>query len=497
MAQRRYNTWTRLPTALVTLGLVLSAPSLSVAAAAPNKTVQMLLAAAQKQADAGNLERGAELYLEIWRLDHSVHPALYNAARLYQLAGNLDKAEQLFRELLQQADLPADARSKAQAKLAEVQQRRAERRSEEAARAEGNGQYAIAADLWAEAVAMDGTRGEWLRRWGRALQLANKPAQARSVYDRYLGQAGAAPERAQVEAWRAELPDKIEQPSLLDSAQAQIAAGNLDQGERTLRLMLADPTLSADQRARASTVLERVQRLRAESTAEAAAKAQGEEHYPQAAELWSEAISLDPSQPDWLRRWGRCLQLAGRPAQALAVYDKYLAMFVGATPERAQAEAWRKQVAAELTAAAEAGDARKPVASKVIVPELLEKSPLPPPAEVSTAGPKVLTLASLGVAAAGGIALWLAQQDKARLDSDTWGVVKAGREIELSYADAQSRATAIAQQRNVGLGLASGGGALALIGALWWGVRASSQPALRVTGAIGDGGRQLAVLVNW
>jgi tetratricopeptide (TPR) repeat protein len=497
MAQRQYNTWIRLPAALVTLGLVLGAPLPSLAAAAPNKTVQVLLAAAQKQVDAGNLERGAELYLEIWRLDHSVHPALYNAARLYQLAGNLDKAEQLFRELLQQPDLAADARGKAQTKLAEVQQRRAERRSEEAARAESNGQYAIAADLWAEAVAMDGTRSEWLRRWGRALHLANKPAQARSVYDRYLAQAGAAPERVQVEAWRSELPDKVEQPSLLDSAEAQLAAGNLNQGERTLRLMIADPTLSADQRARALAMLERVQRLRAESAAEAAAKAQGEEQYPQAAELWSEAIALDPSQPDWLRRWGRCLQLAGRPAQALAVYDKYLAMFVGATPERAQAEAWRKQVAAELAAVVDGSDTRKPAVSKVIVPELVERSSLPPPPEVSTAGPKVLTLASLGVAAAGGIALWLAQQDKARLDSDTWGAVKAGREIELSYADAQSRANSIAQQRNIGLGLASGGGALALIGALWWGVRASSQPAVRVTGAISDGGRQLAVQVNW
>jgi tetratricopeptide (TPR) repeat protein len=283
----------------------------------------------------------------------------------------------------------------------------------------------------------------------------------------------------------------------LDSAEAQLAAGNLNQGERTLRLMLADPTLSADQRARALAMLERVQRLRAESAAEAAAEAQGEEQYPQAAELWSEAIALDPSQPDWLRRWGRCLQLAGRPAQALAVYDKYLAMFVGATPERAQAEAWRKQVAAELAAVVDGSDTRKPAVSKVIVPELVERGSLPPPPEVSTAGPRVLTLASLGIAAAGGIALWLAQQDKARLDSDTWGAVKAGREIELSYAEAQSRANSIAQQRNIGLGLASGGGALALIGALWWGVRASSQPAVRVTGAISDGGRQLAVQVNW
>lgn len=455
----------------------------------------MLLAAAQKQADAGNLERGAELYLEIWRIDRSAQPALYNAARLYQLAGNLDKAEQLYREFLQLSDLTAEARGKAEGKLAEVQQRRAEKRSEEAARAEGNGQYAVAADLWAEAVAMDGKRVDWLRRWGRALQLANKPAQARGVYDRYLALAGQDGERAQVEAWRAELPDKVEQPSLLDSAVAQIAAGNLLQAERTLRLMLADPSLSADQRAKASAQLEVVQRMRAERTAEAAAKAQGNEEYLQAAELWSEAIALDPTQPDWLRRWGRCLQLGGRPAQALAVFDKYLAMFVDATAERAQAEGWRKQLADQLAAAAPPAEVRP--AKPAEVPAVSATQPAALPAEPDTTAPKVMTFAGLGVVAAGGIALWLAQQDKARLDDDTWGAVRAGRAIELSYADAQERAAAIASQRTLGLGLAGGGAALSLLSALWWGVRATARPALQVSALPGTSGPQLAVQVNW
>lgn len=509
MAQRPSNTWTDPPRAWprrIAIAAVAAVLSLGIApaglAAGPAlsaKTVQVLIAAAQKQVDAGNLERGAELYLEIWRIDRTAHAALYNAARLYQLAGNLDKSEQLYRELLAESALPADARDKATVKLAEIQKRRAERRSEEAVRAEGNGQYAMAADLWAEAVAMDGGRVDWLRRWGRALHLAGKHPQARSIYDRYLAAAQAqSPERAQVEAWRSELPEKVEQPSLLDAAQAQISAGQLEQGERTLRLMLADANLSGEQRAKASAQLEVVQRMRAERKADEAAKAQGEEQYQQAAELWREAIALDGTQPDWLRRWGRALQQAGRPAQALAAYDRYLAMFVGNTPERAQAELWRRQVAEEMAAGAGQADGRKLGSEpKIAVPELVEKTALPPPPELETTGPKVMTLLSLGVAAAGGIVLWLAEQDRMRLNDDTWGALKAGRAIDLTYATAESKAKDIAMRRTVGLGIASGGGALALIGALWWGVRAASQPPVRVTAGMDEGGPQLAVQVAW
>lgn len=394
MAQRPSSTWIDRTAAVCTaLLLALGSPSSVLAAPpGPSKTVQVLIAAAQKQVDAGNLERGAELFLEIWRLDRTAHAALYNAARLFQLAGNLDKSELLWRELLAEPGLPADAREKALVKLADVQQRRAERRSDEAGRAENNGQYGIAADLWADAVAMDPARTDWQRRWGRALHLAGKHTQAATVYDGYLRHpAATGPERAQVQAWRAELAAKAEPPPVV--------------------------------------------------------------HAPPVREFPNPPPLQVPDQPEPTER---------RP--------------VPETPVVAQAPPRH--------------------APSMAPPPGWVQTAAPVAPEAETTGPKVLTSVSLGIALAGGVLLWLAGQDKQRLDEATWGATKAGRSIDLTHAEATSQADDIALRRSVGVGMAGGGGVLALIGAVWWGVRAGSPP-VHVSAGLRPDGARLTAQVAW
>jgi TolA-binding protein len=71
-------------------------------AAPPDKAraLQNLIAAAQREVDAANFERAAQLFLEIWRQDKSLPIVLYNAARAHHLAGKLDKADELYNEYL-------------------------------------------------------------------------------------------------------------------------------------------------------------------------------------------------------------------------------------------------------------------------------------------------------------------------------------------------------------------------------------------------------------
>ena len=79
---------------------LLALPAPALAQARPSKVVQALIAAAQKEFDAGHFERAGELFLEVWLQGKDSRPALYNAARGFHLAGKLDKAESLYRELL-------------------------------------------------------------------------------------------------------------------------------------------------------------------------------------------------------------------------------------------------------------------------------------------------------------------------------------------------------------------------------------------------------------
>lgn len=188
--------------------LILGAPG-QVVAAAPaggGKVFQALLNAAQKEFDAGNFERAGELFVEIWKQDKATRPALYNAARAYQLGGKLDKADELFREMLALPGLDPATKAKCDAQLATIAERRSEKKAEAAVAAESAGQVAVAAGLWADALRLQPGKLAWVLRLARALHLAGQKAEARAAYAQWLAAAPAeAVDRRQVLAWQDEL----------------------------------------------------------------------------------------------------------------------------------------------------------------------------------------------------------------------------------------------------------------------------------------------------
>ena len=194
--------------------------------------VRVLLTAAQKAFDAGDFARAGELFLEVWRTDPQARPVLYNAARAFQLAGKVDKAEELFGELLALPDLDTSLGAKAKSQFALLRAGRAERKGEQAVQAEREKQFGVAAALWAEAVRLQPAKVAWLARQARAHQQAGQLQEAAVAYDEYLELApDDAPERAEAEAWRRQLgsaqtPDRapaLAQPPAARAAETQPA----------------------------------------------------------------------------------------------------------------------------------------------------------------------------------------------------------------------------------------------------------------------------------
>ncbi|MSQ82596.1 MAG: hypothetical protein EXR77_06715 [Myxococcales bacterium] len=185
----------------------MSAPAQRVNAApgGKSKVVQALIAAAQKEFDAGNFERAGELFWEIWRHDPEARPILYNAARAFQLAGKIEKADELFGELLAITDLDPVLKGKAQNQVEGLLVKRSELKADEAGRAEKASQYALAAGLWAEAIRLQPKKIAWVLRQARAYHLAGQLQLALATYDKYLTAAPAtAEDRPQVQTWRDE-----------------------------------------------------------------------------------------------------------------------------------------------------------------------------------------------------------------------------------------------------------------------------------------------------
>lgn len=200
-----------------------------------------------------------------------------------------------------------------------------------------------------------------------------------------------------------------------------------------------------------------------------------------AVSLWQQAIALDATQPDWLRRLGRSLQQGERKEEALTAYDKYLATPAAVGAERAQVAGWRAQLILEGVR-----DPNVPI-------EAVSKVH-------SGGGSVVLPIVTFGsgliLAGIGGAMLYKAEQDRSALDAQTWGAVGQGAEITLSYADAQARAQAVADKRTVATSALVSGGALALAGGIWWYLRATDDaPKLTLLPTVG--GAQVSLQAGW
>ncbi len=178
-------------------------------AAAKSKTQAALIAAAQREYDAGNFERAGELFLDIYRQDNTAIVGLYNACRAFHLAGKLDKALELYRELLARPDLDPSVKAKVDNYLDDLRQKRAEAKADDANRAEKAGNYAVAVGLWTDALAAAPEKVAWILRLARAQHLAGDKDAALKGYDRYLAlPADKAPDQADAARWRAEIAPK-------------------------------------------------------------------------------------------------------------------------------------------------------------------------------------------------------------------------------------------------------------------------------------------------
>jgi len=219
----RSSGWRRTAAALlVCVAAAFAAPAL----AAPSKVVLALIAAAQKEFDAGNFARSAELFLDIWKADKSQAVVLYNAARAAHLAGQVDRAEELYRDYLALPAADAAFVAKIQPHLRDLADRRADAKAESAGKAETAGHFALAAQLWADAVAARPDKPAWRLRHARALHLAGDKAAALAGYDKYLAlPADQAPGQPDAARWRAELAPRTfdEVPAAKDSAPLVVA----------------------------------------------------------------------------------------------------------------------------------------------------------------------------------------------------------------------------------------------------------------------------------
>jgi tetratricopeptide (TPR) repeat protein len=194
-------------------GLALSQAAVA-APSAKDKMVAALLGAAQKAFDAGEFERAGEIYLDLWRQDSTQPLYLYNAGRARHLGGQLDSAEDLYRQLLALPGLDQARIDKTRGYLVEVQRRKGERKAEEAAKVERDGKYDAAAALWRDAFDLDPNRHAWLARAGRSMQLAGKKDEAAAAYQKYLAAAPKdASDRSDVVRWFGELKPGDAAPS--------------------------------------------------------------------------------------------------------------------------------------------------------------------------------------------------------------------------------------------------------------------------------------------
>ncbi|MBM4346441.1 MAG: hypothetical protein FJ100_23945 [Deltaproteobacteria bacterium] len=193
--------------AVVACALVFAAAP--AAEAANPRVVAALVAAAEKEFDAGNFARAADLFLEIWKQDKAQIVVLYNAARAAHLAGQVDRAEDLYREYLALPNADAAITAKIQPHLQDLANRRADAKAEAAAKAETTGNFALAAQLWGDAAAARPDKPAWQLRRARALHLAGDKAAALAAYDQYLARdPDKASGQGDAAKWRAELAPK-------------------------------------------------------------------------------------------------------------------------------------------------------------------------------------------------------------------------------------------------------------------------------------------------
>ena len=159
----------RLALALLLVGTLLLVPAAH--AEDTHKTAQLLAQRATVAFDAGDFDRAGEMFHEAFRADARAG-YLFDAARAYQLARNLESAEKLFRAYLEAADRDPAQEAKAREHLKDVRTKAAADKLAEADAAAKSGRHRVAAELYHSALEMAPDRTDILLRAAKAEQAA-------------------------------------------------------------------------------------------------------------------------------------------------------------------------------------------------------------------------------------------------------------------------------------------------------------------------------------
>jgi len=259
-----------------------------------------------------------------------------------------------------------------------------------------------------------------------------------------------------LDIWR---EDKEARAALYNAARAYHLAGKLDKAEELYAEFLALPDVDASTLSKVQGQQADIRAKRADQKADTAARAEGAGDYRLAVALWGDAIRLNDAKPAWHLRYARALHLDGQKDAALGAYDRYLAQVPADTPERAQARAWRDEVAPALTVTAAPRD--QPAAA-----------PRPAIAAMVTLGAGILALAS------GVTLLGLAAADEGELNARLARTDAAGKVRDLSLTEATSEAQRIESQYQIGWVCAGLGAIGAGVGTYLWLGPASSNVAV-------------------
>ena len=155
------------------------------------KAAAAMIDNARKAYEAGQYERASDLFLAAFRSDPTQDYLLYNGARAAHLAGKLDKADELYRQLVEKKDVNPAVVAKTKTYRDELRWKRAEDKNDEAAAALKQGNQAAAARMFADAFAIAPDRTVYLFRAGQASLNAGAPAEAESRLRTYLEKAPA------------------------------------------------------------------------------------------------------------------------------------------------------------------------------------------------------------------------------------------------------------------------------------------------------------------
>lgn len=146
--------------------------------------------------------------------------------------------------------------------------------------------------------------------------------------------------------------------ALYNAARSFHLGGILERADGVYREFLARAKPDPATEAKVRNHMADVDRRRAQARATEAVRAEEAGRYIVAAQLWSEAGSLQPDNPEFTLKEGRALHLGGDITAARDRYNRYLAAAPPDDPQRAVATQWQTALDATTEAAGAPATAR-------------------------------------------------------------------------------------------------------------------------------------------